>query len=124
MPSAVIWAGRLLVIIGIAGYAYGFYGGNASITAMIPAFFGIVLTILGHLALARESLSKHMMHLAMFIALLGFVLPAGRLVSNLSGISLSAAVISQALMALICLVLVIVGVQSFVKAQQDRMPRP
>ena len=119
MPSTAIWIGRILILIGIAGYAYGFFGGSASITAMIPAFFGIVLTLLGHFASAKESMSKHLMHAAMLVALIGFVLPAGRLLSKFSDITLSAAYLSQIGMALFCLLFVVLGVRSFIAARRN-----
>ena len=120
MPNTAIWAGRLLVLIGIVGYAYGMYEGNASLTALIPAAFGIVLMLLGHLSIAKENLRKHLMHAAVVIALLGFILPAGRLISKISSISLSAAVVSQVAMALVCLVFVVLAVRSFIAARKER----
>lgn len=118
MPSVSIWIGRILLIIGIAGYAYGFFNGNASITAMIPAFFGIVLTVLGHVAVAKETLSKHLMHAAVLVALLGFMLPAGRVISKIKEVTLSAAIVSQISMAVVCLIFVVLAVRSFVNARK------
>ena len=119
MPATAIWFGRLLVLLGIIGYAYGIYGGNASLTAFIPAAFGIVLMILGHLAVAKESFRKHLMHAAVVVALIGFIMPAGRLVSKLADLTLSAAVVSQAAMAIVCLVFVILAVKSFAAARRS-----
>ncbi|HUF04475.1 MAG TPA: hypothetical protein VMM38_09905 [Aridibacter sp.] len=119
MQSAAIWTGRILIIIGIVGYAYGFYGGRASFTAMIPAFFGIVITALGHLAKIKESVSKHAMHIAILVGLLGFLLPLGRLAMKFGEIELSAAYVSQIAMALVCLVFVLLGVRSFVAARSS-----
>ena len=108
-----------MVLIGIIGYAYGLYGGNASLTAFIPAAFGLVLMIFGHLAVARESLRKHLMHAAVVVAFVGFVLPAGRLVSKLGDLTLSAAAVSQAVMALVCLIFVMLAVKSFADARRS-----
>ena len=119
MPATAIWFGRLLVLLGIIGYAYGLYGGNASFTAFIPAAFGIVLMILGHLSVAKESLRKHLMHAAVVVAFLGFILPAGRLVSKLSDLTMSAAVVSQTAMAVVCLIFVILAVKSFADARRN-----
>ena len=118
MPSTAIWIGRILIIIGLAGYAYGFFSGSASITAMIPAFFGIVLTVLGHLATAKESMSKHFMHAAVLVALIGFVLPAGRVLSKIGDVTMSAAYLSQIGMALFCLLFVVLGIRSFIAARK------
>lgn len=118
MPSTSIACGALLILVGIIGYIYGLMNNSASVTALIPAFFGIVLVILGFLAQTKESLRKHLMHGAVLIALIGFLLTAWRLLSKLSSLTLSAAVISQIAMALICLVFVILCVKSFINARK------
>ncbi|MFL6468827.1 MAG: hypothetical protein ACJ72Z_12785 [Pyrinomonadaceae bacterium] len=118
MPTHAIWIGRLLVAVGIIGYGYGMFNGNASLTALIPAAFGVVLMLLGHISYAKESLRKHLMHLAVLFALVGFVLPAGRLISKAGELTFSAAVVSQIVMALICLAFVILAVRSFIAARR------
>ena len=118
MPGYAIWIGRLLVLVGIVGYGYGLYAGSASLTALIPAVFGIVLMILGHVAHAKESRRKLMMHLAVIFAALGFILPTGRLISAAGSLTLSPAVISQLAMALLCLVFVVFAVRSFMAARK------
>lgn len=119
MPSTAIWFGRLLILVGAVGYGYGFYGGNASLTALIPAAFGVVLMLLGHLA-SNESMRKHLMHVAVVIALLGFILPFGRIMSKISEFALSAATVSQLAMAVICLIFVVLAVRSFIAARQSQ----
>lgn len=119
MPSTSIACGFLLILIGIIGYVYGLTNNAASVTALIPAFFGIVLVILGFLAKSKENLRKHLMHGAVLIGLLGFILPAGRLFSKLGSITLSAAFVSQIAMALVCLVFVILCVKSFIDARRN-----
>jgi hypothetical protein len=57
------------------------------------------------------------MHAAVIVALLGFLLPLGRLLSKLSDLTLSAAVISQAAMSLVCLIFVVLAVRSFIAAR-------
>ena len=119
MPSISIICGIFLILIGIAGYGYGMMGNAASVTALIPAFFGIVLAILGFLAKSKENLRKHLMHVAVVIALIGFILTAGRLLMKISSLTLSAAVISQIAMAVICLFHVILSIQSFINARKN-----
>ena len=120
MPSTAIGCGLSLILVGIAGYVWGMMGGNASFTALIPAIFGLVIAILGAFAKSNESLRKHLMHAALLIALIGFVIPAFRLLSKFSSLSLSPAVVAQAAMALICLMFLILGIQSFVNARRLR----
>ena len=119
MPAYAIWFGRILVLIGIVGYAYGMFAGNASLTALIPAVFGIALMLLGHLANTKESMRKHLMHVAVLFALLGFILPAARLISRVGELSLSAALLSQLAMSVVCLAFVILAVQSFIAARRS-----
>jgi hypothetical protein len=117
MPNTAIWVGRILLLIGIIGYAYGLYSGNASPTALIPAAFGVLLMIFGHVALRSEGGRKHLMHAALLIALIGFVVPATRLLSKASELTLGAALLSQLAMAIVCLLFVILGVRSFIAAR-------
>ena len=119
MPTYSIWFGRLLVAVGIIGYGYGMFAGNASLTALIPAVFGVVLMLLGHLAVAKEGLLKHLMHAAILIALIGFILPAVRLATRVGELTPSAAVVSQLAMALLCLLFVILAVRSFISARRS-----
>ena len=118
MPVISIICGIVLILIGVTGYAYGMSTEHASVTALIPAFFGIVIAVLGFVARGRESLRKHLMHAAVVIALLGFILPAGRLMSKFSEMTWSAAVISQAAMAFVCLIFVVLAVRSFAAARR------
>ncbi|MBK8464493.1 MAG: hypothetical protein IPL32_01555 [Chloracidobacterium sp.] len=119
MPITSIIFGSLLTLIGILGYGYGLMNGNASLTALIPAAFGTVLEILGFVAKSNEGLRKHLMHAAVLVALLGFVMTAGRLLMKINELSLGAAVVSQLLMALVCLGFVILAVRSFIAARSN-----
>ena len=118
MPLISIVFGVLLIVVGTAGYIHGMMNEKASITALIPAFFGIVLAVLGAVANASEGLRKHLMHVAVVIALVGFILTSGRLVSKFSELTMSAAVISQMAMAFICLIFVILAIRSFAAARR------
>lgn len=118
MPNTSIITGILLILVGVAGYINGLMTGHASVTALIPAFFGLVLAALGLVSRSNEGLRKHLMHVAVVIALLGFILTAGRLLMKMSEIALSAAVVSQAAMAGICLVFVILAIRSFASARR------
>lgn len=120
MPSTAIALGGLLILIGIVGYIYGAMNGNASVTALIPAFFGIVLAVLGAAAQAKENLRKHLMHAALVVALLGFIMPTGRLLSRASEFVLSPATLAQILMAAVCLLFLILGIKSFADARRNR----
>lgn len=110
-----------MVLVGIIGYAYGaMYSEYASKTALIPAAFGLVLVLLGFVSQKKENLRKHLMHAAILVALLGFIATAARLVPRLSGITFTAAEISQIATALICLIFVILAIKSFADARRNK----
>ena len=69
MPRLTVGFGISLVLIGLTFY---FVSGRSSLTALIPAAFGIVLVILGIVA-ERAASPKHPMHLAAVVALLGII---------------------------------------------------
>ena len=120
MPATAILFGAVLILLGIIGYVVAVSNNNASVTALIPAFFGIALAVLGVLSQLKEGLRKHLMHVAVVVALLGFIATAGRLISRLSELTASPAVISQAVMALVCLVFVVLAIRSFAAARRNR----
>ena len=120
MPSTSIGCGVLLLLIGIIGYVYGLATGHASVTALIPAFFGVVLVVLGLWSGSKPDLRKHLMHVAVVVALLGFLLTAGRMLMKFSELTVSAALFSQLSTAIVCLVFVVLSVRSFIAARRER----
>jgi len=121
MPRAAVLVGVLLIILGVASYLLS---GRASVTALIPAFFGLPILVLGWLAM-RVTWRRHAMHAAAGLALLG-LLGALRGVPDtlalLSGetVERPTAVVVQTVMAVVCLVFVIMAVRSFVAARRSR----
>ncbi len=120
MPLVTIVCGVILITIGFVGYINGMTNGNASLTALIPALFGLILAALGAAAQTMEHLRKHLMHAAVTVGLLGFLMTAGRLVMNLSRLTLNAATIAQIAMSLVCLVFVLLCIKSFVDARRNK----
>ena len=116
MASTAIWFGRIFILIGLIGYVYGLSEGAASFTALIPAFFGIVIMACGHFGMT-ESRRKLMMHIAVTVALLGFV--AGLIAFFRKGMpeTIGAGAISQLAMVIVCLAFVLLGVRSFIAAR-------
>ena len=114
MQSLTLSLGILLVILGAASY---FGTGMESITALIPAFFGLLFVGFGILA-RQESLRKHVMHAAVGFALLG-VIGAARgipgLVEILQGneVERPVAIYAQVAMLLMCVAYIVKAVQSF-----------
>ncbi|MGE0041732.1 MAG: hypothetical protein AB7H88_14810 [Vicinamibacterales bacterium] len=118
MPSTTRLVGILLILLGLASYMLT---GRTSITALIPAFFGIVFVVLAFLG-RQEHLRKHVMHAAVAVGLLGLLATLGRLVPALAagGDPMRPAALSQAVMALLLAVYVALGVKSFIDARRAR----
>lgn len=127
MPVVSVVIGLLLVALGV----WGRWGGDLGLweplgfsapeqlsgTALIPAYVGLALVILGLVAL-KESLLKHAMHLAAMIGLLGLLAALGRLlmtgkVAGVGGASLLG-------MTLLCAVFVALCINSFIQARRRR----
>ncbi len=119
MAKTTIGIGCVLIALGVGSY---FGTGRASMTALIPAFFGLPLVLLGVAAL-NERLRKHAMHAAVVVGLLGFVGAArgfSQVPAILSGdqVERPVAVAVQIAMSLVCLVFVVLCVLSFIKARR------
>jgi uncharacterized membrane protein len=118
MPNLTIATGGLLIVLGVASYLGT---GRTSVTALIPAFFGLPLLIAGAVAL-KPAARKHAMHAAAMLGVLGLVGAGGRAVPALmrGGAELGTAVWMQLAMAGICLFFVVACVRSFIQARKDR----
>lgn len=109
--------GFLLILLGIVGYVGT---GRASITALIPAFVGALFLILALVARSPEA-RKHVMHIAVAIALLAVIGGVPRILAAVqAGDATRPAVIAQIAMAIILGVYVLLGVKSFVDARKAR----
>jgi hypothetical protein len=114
--------GALLIVVGLAGY---FGTGAEHVTALIPAFIGLSLVLLGWIA-QKEKLRMHAMHGAVLVGLVGFIGGVVRLIKPvstlLSGgeIERPIAVVMTALMTILCGVFVGLCVKSFIDARRAR----
>lgn len=122
MDKVTILVGLFLVLLGL-GFFIG--TGMEHRTALIPAAFGAVLMILGRQA-RLEARRKHAMHIAVVVALLGFggtVRSLGKVAQHFSGqpVDRPAAVIAQALMAIVLGVFVALSIRSFIQARRARV---
>lgn len=122
MAHVTIALGLVLVVLGVGAYAAT---GGASFTALIPAFFGIPLAILGLLG-RNETRLKMTMHLAAVVALLGLLgslRGVPDLVALLAGneVARPAAAVVQSLMAAACLAFLVLAIRSFVAARRARI---
>ncbi len=123
MPMAALLTGIALILVGIVGF---FATGMVSWTAWIPAFFGLPLALLG-VAGRRAAWRKHAMHAAAGLALLGLLgsaLGVPKVIRMIAGgaVERPGAAISQAVMAVVCLVFVALAVKSFIDARCQQTP--
>jgi amino acid transporter len=121
MASTTIALGVTLITLGLAGY---FLTGMASVTALIPAFFGIVIALAGLIA-RDERKRKHAIHAAVVVALLGF-LGSARGLLQIGDVfdgtaARPAAIISQTIMAVLTLGYIVMAVRSFMAARRSRV---
>ena len=127
MPVVTVVFGLLLIALGVWSYWGGALGlweplgfaspERLSATALIPAYVGLTLVVLGLLAF-KESLLKHTMHLASMVGLLGLLAAVGRLATT--GNTKGVGGISLMTMTLVCGVFVALCVNSFVQARRRR----
>ena len=120
MPIITIALGAALIVLGLAGY---FLTGAVSLTALIPAAFGLAIALSGLVA-RDERKRKHAMHAAVVLALLGFlgsirgVLQIGALLDGTA--ARPAAVVAQTTMAALTFGYIVMAVRSFIQARASR----
>jgi vacuolar-type H+-ATPase subunit I/STV1 len=129
MPKYSILFGLILIVYGVAFYvtagalADDTTGSGASITALIPSFVGIILLVLGIISACKESLRKHLMHLAALLALLGMIGSAPglwKIIQTVQGkgeLERPMAAFAQTGMFLLLLIFLILCIRSFVTAR-------
>ena len=121
MASTTIVFGVILILLGLGGY---FGSGMASITALIPTLFGVLLAALGAIAKNPER-RKLAMHVAVTVGLIGFLgsvpglLKAGALISG-GPLERPMAVAAQSVMAILMAIFVAMCVKSFIDARRNR----
>jgi hypothetical protein len=112
--------GVALVVLGLGGYLLT---GASSLTALIPAGFGVLFLVVGLLA-CSDRLRRHAMHAAVVLAVLGFlgsVRGLFRIADVFHPISTRpAAIVAQAIIALPTLGYLVLAVRSFVRVPRGR----
>ncbi len=107
--------GILLILLGVISY---FASGMVSVTALIPAFFGIVFVLLAWLASRKPDWRKHVMHGSALLALIGIIGSIGGLFELFGGGEPSSAAIAKAIMALLLIIYLIMAIKSFIDARK------
>lgn len=118
MSSLSITFGILLNLVGLIGF---FGTGATHYTALIPCGLGLLLIICGLIG-KKEHLRQHAMHVAVLVALLGFVMTItafkklGFAFENMSDPK-AASIMAKSVTSLLCGAFFILCVRSFVKAR-------
>ncbi|CAJ1495509.1 hypothetical protein [[Mycobacterium] burgundiense] len=120
MTKLTLWIGGLLVATGVIAYIAS---AAASVTALIPAFVGILLVVAGLIA-RNPNAHRHAIHAALVIALvgaLGSLMNVAKIGDLFAGTAeRPAAIIVSAIMLVLLLVYVVAGVRSFIAARRAR----
>lgn len=124
MAKLTLLFALLLIILGVVVFIAT---GAQAPTAMIPAYFGLVLAMLGFLAKTEDSKRRMLvMHIAVTVGLLGFVFPGWRAARDLIALMHGQTVLrpvamkEELAMAAICLIYVGFCVRSFIAARRTR----
>jgi len=122
MQSTTMLISVLMIVLGVAGYVLT---GMSSLTALIPAAFGVFFGALAAVA-RRESARKHAMHAVAVFALVGFLATARSLAALPNALSGGptprgvGAVYSQAAFAVLSGILLVLCIRSFIAARKAR----
>ena len=111
--------GLALIIVGVAGYLGT---DRTSVTALIPAFLGVLIGGLG-IAAGRPALHRTAIHAALVVALLGVLgtlMNVVELPALLGGdeVDRPGAVISSTITLLLCAAYLVAGIRSFAAARR------
>jgi len=112
MPVQTVIIAALLIALGGGAFLV-----SGSQTALMPAYPGVLLAVLGVLAMVFGYARKHIMHVAALIALLGALAPAAALAIRATQMSAMALTVNIG-MLLLCAVLLVLMVKSFIAARR------
>ena len=114
MPKPTLLFAALLIVLGVGAFLF-----SGSRTALLPAYVGLALALLGGLALAFDGGRRHLMHVAAVVALLGALAPAATLAIRVAQMSPLALTVNLG-MLLLCGALLVLMIQSFRAARRAR----
>lgn len=121
MPTLSLIFGFLLNLVGLVGF---FGTGATHYTALIPCGLGLLLMLSGLIA-KKEALRPHAMHVAVLVALLGFVATVSALKNypmlfDWAANPKAPAILAKIATALLCGIFFLLCVRSFVRARLMR----
>ncbi len=122
MAKPTIIIGLLLVVVGLAGY---FSAHEPAPTALIPAAIGVLLVILGAVAL-NPAARKHAMHAAAMVGLLAIIGDGMQLIKTLRTTQVSPEVAhlkiaSMSATLVLSVIFLVLCIRSFIAARRNRL---
>ena len=117
VPQIAVMDGAILSLWGLIAYSIQ-SADPPSITAMIPAFFGLPMIVLGFLSLKNPVNRHHYMHASMVFGLL-MALGGARIATTFDGMSWLG-IVSHLLLLLVGVSFMVVGIMSFRSARLER----
>ncbi len=113
--------GLILVAVGVVFFLTADVPeGKSRVTALIPAFVGLPVAILGCVGCCKPAANKHAAHVAVVLTLLGTLGGLGMGFKNMGAEGKETAVLAQLIMGGVCLVHVILSIKSFIAAKKAR----
>ncbi len=116
MPRITVLFALALIATGV-GYYFG--SGMVSITALIPAFIGVAFLICAAIARRGDSARKHAMHVVAVLSLASLFFTYKGVTGLLDG-STSAPTFGRLITFVLCLLLLVLCVNSFVQVRRGR----
>jgi type VI protein secretion system component VasK len=116
MHRWTILFGLLLVAIGLGGY---YFADAKQPMALIPAVLGIAMFVCGVVA-AQGAMRMLAMHVAALIGMIGFVGPMVTIFNDITNTANTAEVLAKGLTSALCLMFVLMCVNSFLEARRAR----
>jgi len=121
VPVLTLAFGVAFVLLGAVSY---FITGMQSVTALIPAFFGVVFIVLG-VIMRDEAKVKHAGHAAATLALLGIFgsargVPGAITLVQGGEVERPEAAIAQTIMVVLCIAFVALAIKSFIDVRKAR----
>jgi hypothetical protein len=119
MEKGTIAYGLFLIVLGVASYILT---GGVSATALIPAYFGLLVVPMGLLAILKPQAKRHFMHVAAALSLLGVFGTVKGFISSFTlmnggEVLRPQAVVVQAVMCVVSAVYLVFCVRSFINAR-------
>lgn len=123
MAHITLAFGIALILLGLGAYGYALSTESPSITALIPAFVGLPIALLGGAGMKWPGKRAAFIHAAVLLAFIGLagsargLMGLPDLITQPDEVERPVAVVVQSVMALLSLVYLVLAVRSFIAAR-------